>query len=127
MTRVTLRFDFDTGAQLGPGKIRLLQLIGEKGSIRAAGEAMGMSYRRAWLLCDSLNRMFLEPVVDKKHGGRRGGGAALTAFGADLVATYRRMEDDVAARLTDDIRRLGAALDPSFRPDDGRAGEEEGA
>lgn len=118
MTRVTLRFDFDTGAQLGPGKVRLLQLIGEKGSIRAAGAAMDMSYRRAWLLCDGLNRMFRQPVVDKKHGGRRGGGAALTEFGAELVATYRRMESNAAAHFADDIRNLCAALDPSFGPDD---------
>ena len=122
MTRVTLRFDFPTGAQLGPGKVRLLELIGEHGSIRAAGAAMSMSYRRAWLLADALNRMFRETVVETRHGGRSGGGAALTPFGKELVEAYRRMEAAAAARLADDVIQLSAALDPTFRDPDA-AGE----
>lgn len=117
MTRVTLRFDFPTGAQLGPGKVRLLELIHDHGSIRAAGAAMNMSYRRAWLLADALNRMFRETVVETRHGGRSGGGAALTPFGTELVAAYRRMEADAGARLARDIERLNLSLDPSFDPE----------
>ena len=57
-TRVTVRIDFAGGRRVGPGKIRLLELIDETGSISAAGRAMAMSYRRAWLLVDSLNTSF---------------------------------------------------------------------
>ena len=117
MTRVTLRFDFPTGAQLGPGKVRLLELIRDHGSIRAAGAAMNMSYRRAWLLADALNRMFRQTVVETRHGGRSGGGAVLTPFGAELVAAYRRMETDARARLAGDIERLSVSLNPSFEPE----------
>ncbi|HWB48648.1 MAG TPA: LysR family transcriptional regulator, partial [Stellaceae bacterium] len=55
MARLTLRIDFDGDRQIGPGKIRLLELIESTGSISAAGRQMGMSYRRAWLLVDDLN------------------------------------------------------------------------
>ena len=71
MTRLTLRIDFDEGRALGPGKVRLLELVGETGSISAAGRAMGMSYRRAWMLVDALNRTFRQPVVETRGGGGR--------------------------------------------------------
>ena len=75
-----------------PGKICLLELIAEHGSISAAGRALGMSYRRAWLLVDELNHLFAEPVVAGQIGGRSGGGASLTPFGARLVECYREIE-----------------------------------
>ena len=75
MSRLTLRIDFDGGRALGPGKVRLLELVGETGSISAAGRAMGMSYRRAWLLVDALNQTFSQPVTETRGGGAGGGGA----------------------------------------------------
>lgn len=106
--RLSLRVDFDDETRLGPGKIRLLELIGETGSISGAGRAMGMSYRRAWLLIDTLNTYFRRPVVAARHGGRRGGGAALTAFGESLVKRYRRMEAAAARSLAAHLRALAA-------------------
>jgi hypothetical protein len=63
MARLTLRVDFGEQRAVGPGKIRLLELIDEHGSIAAAGRAMRMSYRRAWLLIDNLNQCFRQPLV----------------------------------------------------------------
>ena len=77
MTRLTLRIDFQDGRALGPGKVRLLELVGETGSISAAARRMEMSYRRAWLLVDALNRTFRDPVVTTRGRGAGGGGAAL--------------------------------------------------
>src|SRR5919108_2663065 len=76
--RLWIRIDLPGGRRVGPGKIRLLELIDETGSISAAGRAMAMSYRRAWLLVESLNTSFRERVVDAQPGGRHGGGARLT-------------------------------------------------
>ncbi len=94
--RLTLRFDFPDagplGGRLGPGKVRLLELIGEHGSISAAGRVMGMSYRRAWQLIDELNRIFGTGVVATQQGGTRGGGAQLTQTGRDVVRAYRAIE-----------------------------------
>lgn len=110
MTKLTLRVDFDGERAIGPGKIRLLELIRDLGSIAAAGRAMGMSYRRAWLLVDSLNRCFREPVVSTQLGGRAGGGAGLTRFGKALVAHYRAMEVEAHTAVKHRLHSLQAKL-----------------
>ncbi len=94
--RLSIRIDFPGGRRVGPGKVRLLELIEQTGSISAAGRAMAMSYRRAWLLVASLNATFVAPVVDTQPGGRGGGGARLTSFGRELVERYRTLEREVA-------------------------------
>jgi len=88
---LSLRIDLPEG-RIGPGKIALLEAIGREGSISAAGRALGMSYKRAWALVDSLNTVMGEPVVATSPGGRQGGGATLTEAGVKLVADYRAIE-----------------------------------
>ena len=110
MTRLTLRIDFGPDNAIGPGKIKLLELLGETGSIAAAGRAMDMSYRRAWLLVAALNTMFREPVVATKLGGKAGGGAQLTPFGADVISRYRDMERLAQTALAPHLNELEAAL-----------------
>lgn len=113
MAKLTLRIDFATAGALGPGKIRLLEHIRDTGSISAAGRAMDMSYRRAWLLIDTLNTAFREPVVTTKLGGKAGGGAVLTAFGEALVRSYREMESVAHAAVQPHLAVLEAALAPA--------------
>ncbi|MBS7703359.1 winged helix-turn-helix domain-containing protein [Chelatococcus asaccharovorans] len=108
--RLTIRVDLGSQGALGPGKVRLMELIAETGSISAAGRAMEMSYRRAWLLIDSLNRAFRTPVVATQHGGSRGGGAVLTPLGQDLVARYRRLERNAHKAVADDLDAFAEAL-----------------
>ena len=74
--------------QAGPGKMELLRQIDEHESIAAAARAMNMSYRRAWLLIDEMNKLFDEPVVAKWQGGKSRGGASLTDFGRSLLEKY---------------------------------------
>lgn len=109
-TGLTLRVDFGSKRSIGPGKIRLLEEIGRSGSISQAGRSLGMSYRRAWLLIDDLNRLFRQPVVRAKTGGSQGGGAALTEFGAGLVRDYRAIETAAAGAAKTRLRRLESAL-----------------
>lgn len=116
--QTTIRIDFDTHVRLGPGKAQLLELIAEHGSIRAAGAAIGMSYRRAWLLADEINRMFLEPSILTRHGGKSGGGAGLSEFGRELLTRYRRMEASMRAAAGDDLNWLSANINPGFAPPD---------
>ncbi|WP_094853521.1 winged helix-turn-helix domain-containing protein [Bordetella genomosp. 10] len=77
---------------IGPGKVDLLEAIQAHGSIAAAARSMGMSYRRAWLLIDELNRALREPATHSGHGGVSGGGSGLTPAGERLVALYRDIE-----------------------------------
>ena len=83
--RLMIRVALGPDGSLGPGKVRLMELIDEKGSISAACKEMGMSYRRAWRLLQSLNSAFRDEVVATRQGGNQGGGAALTPFGRTLL------------------------------------------
>ncbi len=78
---------------LGPGKVDLLEAIDRAGSISAAAREIGLSYRRAWDMVDTMNRCFKHPLVESSKGGAGGGGAALTALGRDVITQYRHMED----------------------------------
>jgi molybdate transport system regulatory protein len=91
--------------------MELLEHIRETGSISAAGRAMDMSYRRAWMLVADMNRMFREQVVESQRGGQKGGGAALTPFGEELLRRFRQMEKTVRASLADDLAWLEAKRD----------------
>ena len=77
---------------MGPGKAALLDAIAGHGSISAAGRALGMSYRRTWLLADTLNRTWSGPLIATAHGGKSGGGATLTPLGLRVLANYRALE-----------------------------------
>ena len=113
MARLVLRIDFNKTRALGPGKVRLLELVGETGSISGAGRAMGMSYRRAWLLVDSMNQTFRLPVVQTRGGGAGGGGADLTPFGAGLVESYRTMERDARTAVARHLAAFEDTLAPA--------------
>jgi len=113
--RLTLRIDFGPDRALGPGKIRLLEAIRKTGSISKAGRSLSMSYRRAWLLVDDMNGCFREPVVVAQPGGARGGGAALTPFGARLIETYRAIEAGATAAAQAQMHALQTSLRMSSR------------
>ena len=87
-----IRVQLGRAYAIGPGKADLLQAVAETGSISAAARRMKMSYRRAWLLLDTMNRCFREPVVDTATGGKGGGGAQITRFGRTVLKSYREME-----------------------------------
>lgn len=111
-----LRLTLPGNHPLGPGKAQLLELIRDHGSISAAGAAMNMSYRRAWLLVEELNGMFRSPVVLKSTGGKQGGGAALTPFGAELLARFRAMESRAEEAMQEDLGWLERELAERARP-----------
>ena len=96
----------DDGIAVGPGKIALVEAIAETGSISAAARSLGMSYRRAWLLVDELNRSMKSPAVVGSVGGRHGGGATVTATGHELVKRYRAIEDTSREAAARDIAAL---------------------
>ena len=97
MARVRVSIVFESGARIGPGKAKLLESIRDTGSISAAARGMGMSYKRAWVLVDSINRAFTEPAVTAAPGGAGGGGASLTPFGAEVLDRYNRILDRAAS------------------------------
>jgi molybdate transport system regulatory protein len=104
---IRFRIDFAENSNLGPGKIALLEGIRTYGSLSEAARRMGISYRRAWLLLDSLNKSFNMPATVNSVGGHGGGGAEVTPFGVLLIERYREVErklSDVAGECLEDIR-----------------------
>lgn len=93
---VRFRIDFAKNSSVGPGKIRLLEAIRDSGSLSQGARNIGMSYRRAWLLVESLKQSFREPVTVASTGGRAGGGMLVTEFGDALIDNYRELERDFA-------------------------------
>ena len=98
-----LRVMFGPEIAMGPGKAELLAAIEETGSISASAKRLGMSYRRAWLLVDTLNRCFREPVVVSSAGGSGGGGAHVTEFGTAVLSRYRAMTIAVDRALAPEL------------------------
>lgn len=93
---VRFRIDFAEHSSIGPGKILLLEAIRDAGSLSQGARDIGMSYRRAWLLLDSLKQSFREPVTVASTGGKDGGGMLVTEFGEALIRTYRELEREFA-------------------------------
>ncbi|MEM9778651.1 MAG: winged helix-turn-helix domain-containing protein [Pseudomonadota bacterium] len=108
--KLRLRVVFPDRVMLGPGKADLLELIGQTGSISAGGRAMGMSYKRAWLLVETMNAAFRAPLVESTRGGPKGGGAELTEMGAAVLAAYRALEAKARNAGTSEIAALEAML-----------------
>ena len=97
---------------LGPGKIQLLAAIRDEGSISAAARSMRMSYHSAWLLVDSMNVLFRQPVVTTRHGGRGGGAATVTTFGRKLIVRYEAMERSARQAIARDLTWLERSVAP---------------
>jgi molybdate transport system regulatory protein len=95
---VRFRVDFGRDGAIGPGKIALLEHIATGGSLSQAARELGMSYRRAWQLLESLNSSFRERVVLSAKGGRGGGGARLTPLGRLLIRVYRDFDAELQRR-----------------------------
>lgn len=101
--RLRFRLVLGRSIAIGPGKADLLAAIAETGSISAAGRSMGMSYKKAWYLIDTMNRCFRKPLVVASKGGSGRGGARLTPMGEQALALYRRIESRAAAATEADL------------------------
>ena len=101
-----IRLVFEDGAMIGPGKADLLEAIRETGSIAEAGRRLGMSYKRAWTLVETLNVTFAAPLVESHRGGAGFGGAALTPAGEEALAHYRRLQAKAARAAAAEVAAL---------------------
>lgn len=97
MARLKLKIQIMCGDEIaiGPGKADLLDAIDRTGSISAAARDIGMSYRRSWMLVDTMNRCFAPPLVETRAGGGKGAGAHLTDAGHKALAAYRALSQRI--------------------------------
>jgi|TARA_B110000438_G_C15585696_1_gene551594 molybdate transport system regulatory protein len=97
---------------LGPGKVALLEAIEKKGSISSAAKNLGLSYRRAWDMVDTMNRSFNNPLVLGAIGGKKGGGSILTPTGKQLALAYRKMEKKAMKAVQKEWKTIEFFLKP---------------
>ncbi|MEM8974817.1 MAG: winged helix-turn-helix domain-containing protein [Pseudomonadota bacterium] len=113
-TGLSLRIDLANGSRLGPGKVKLLESVRRCASISAAAREQGMSYRRAWLLIDDMNRAFQQPVVETFPGRSQGKGANVTELGERLIALYRSAEEQCATAMTEQVAEIEARSNAAY-------------
>lgn len=111
-----LRILFGEATALGPGKVELIEAIEQAGSISGAAKNMGMSYRRAWNLADSINHDFKEAIIETNSGGKGGGGATISPIGREILTRYREIEDKAMASVTKEVEFFGRYLDQKSKP-----------
>jgi molybdate transport system regulatory protein len=104
--QVFVRIKLSSGGVLGPGKAELLECVDRLGSISAAARQMGMSYRQAWKLIETMNEVFREPVVETSQGGASGGGAALSNVGKTVLRCYRAMHQKATRSTVEDLKTI---------------------
>lgn len=92
---------------LGPGRIELLERIDDTGSINQAAKQMGMSYKKAWEMVNSLNSQVDIPLVVKQAGGEKGGGAIITQDAKELILYYHLLRKRFEAFLKTESKQLG--------------------
>lgn len=109
-TGARLRIVLGPDIAIGPGKAAILEEVKATGSISAAGRSMGMGYKRAWYMVDTMNKCFSEPLVVTVKGGKSGGGARLTDLGEEILSRYRKMEilsaEAIAGEMADLKKKL---------------------
>ena len=116
--QLRIRILFGQEIAMGPGKLNLLKAILSTGSISAAARNMKMSYRRAWLLVDTMNRCFQKPLVIASPGGKGGGGASVTEFGHEVIGAYQNMEGKATTAVADEIAQFTLLLSPETKTQD---------
>lgn len=87
--------------RVGADRIALVEAIAERGSITAAAQTLGLSYRAAWDAVQAVNNLFDAPLILAAAGGAKGGAASVTERGSRLVDAYRRMEVRLAQAWAD--------------------------
>ncbi len=111
--RPRIRIKAGNDIALGPGKVDLLEAIERTGSISAGARELGLSYRRAWDLVDTMNHCFKHPLVARVKGGKGGGGAQLTAEGHRMLDLYRTMETKTLKTINPEWKTVQKSLKPN--------------
>jgi molybdate transport system regulatory protein len=112
---IRFRIDFAENSNIGPGKVELLESIRVHGSVSKAARSMGISYRKAWLLLDSVNRSFTIPATVNSTGGHGGGGAEITPFGVLLIERYREVERKLNVVASEHLKEIRAQVSTASR------------
>ncbi|WP_435357203.1 winged helix-turn-helix domain-containing protein [Emticicia sp. SJ17W-69] len=98
-----LRIESENDRFMGPGRVELLEKIIETGSISQAAKLMGMSYKKAWDLINSINQHTTKPIVTTQTGGEKGGGTIVTEEGKQLITAFKKLHSEFNIYLSEKL------------------------
>jgi molybdate transport system regulatory protein len=78
------------GKAFGDGPYELLKKVEKTASLHKAAGQMGMAYSKAWKLIRSMEQRLGFFLLDRKVGGRSGGGSQITPQAKELMLCYGR-------------------------------------
>jgi len=84
--RMHLWFENENGVLFGLGRLQLLRQVEQCGSLKAAAEALGMSYRGAWGKIKTTEEVIGEKLIERAECRREG--YRLTAFGSEIARSF---------------------------------------
>jgi len=95
---------------MGDGKWQILKLIDEKGSMKAACDELGYTYRRTWGNLKKIEKFFGFPLLQKHRGGSDGGHTSLTDEGKRLVRAFDNFHRSVDDQIQEGFRKFKEEL-----------------
>ncbi|WP_418262205.1 winged helix-turn-helix domain-containing protein [Flavobacterium faecale] len=90
---------------LAEGRVKLLKLIAETGSLNKAAKAMELSYQKAWKLVDASNKVAKYPLIETQVGGNKGGGTVLTSYGQSLIDAFETINSNCWEFLDSEFKK----------------------
>jgi len=91
--RVKVWLEVDHRYVFGFGISEILKAVEEFGSIKAAAESLGKSYRHVWARVKKAEEALGEPLVDTRVGGKEAGRSSLTELAGQLVSDYDALRE----------------------------------
>lgn len=95
----------NNGILLSEGRVQLLKMIDETGSLNKASKALNISYQKAWRLIDEVNKIANQPLIETKIGGAKGGGTLLTPYGKSLIIIFDTINKDCWKFLDEQLKK----------------------
>lgn len=102
---------------LGEGKWKLLKAIKETGSLKAAVESQGLSYRQTWEKLKSIEEKLGFAIIEKTRGGAEGGQTKLTPYGEKIVEFFDKVYREFDPTVKTIFRQLIDELNSIHNPE----------
>lgn len=89
----------------GEGPLMLLKKVEELGSLRQAAISMQMSYSKAWKIMNQVEEELKIKLLERKIGGKAGGGSTITREAKDFIRKYEALVESVNKKIEEDVNR----------------------
>ncbi len=90
----------------GKGRAFLLQAIDRYGSINKGAKEINISYRKAWSYLSAMEERLGFKLVQRRVGGKNGGGATLTKEAKKFLKKYELMEEGIKEIVDEKFRKI---------------------